>query len=116
MDSEKGNITWSEILQSAVKESGLLLKAYTTFHNYSLGNQIAALMQCQQRKIEPSPINTYQGWQNLNRQVKRGEKALWLCMPLTRKVENDKGEDQTVITNFVWKPRWFCLSQTEGEP
>jgi hypothetical protein len=92
MDSEKGNISWGEILKSAVKEPGLLLKAYSTFHNYSLGNQIAALVQCQIRKIEPGPINTYQGWISLNRQVKRGEKALWLCMPLTRKVEKDNGE------------------------
>ena len=38
-------------------------------------------------------------------------------MPLTRKVKDERtGESQTVATNFVWKPRWFILSQTEGEP
>jgi len=30
--------------------------------------------------------------------------------------ENDQGERETVIAYFVWKPRWFVLSQTEGEP
>ena len=48
---------------------------------------------------------------------KKGEKAIWLCMPLTRKIKDkDSSEDQTVISNFVWKPNWFVLSQTNGEP
>jgi hypothetical protein len=25
------------------------------------------------------------------------------------------GEDQAVITTFVWKPHWFVLAQTNGE-
>jgi hypothetical protein len=108
-------INWSNLLQSAVSESGLIMKAYSLFHNYSLGNQIAAMMQCSQRGIEPSPINTYHGWQNLKRQVKKGEKAIELCMPLTRSKENDSGEKEHFISAFVWKPRWFVMSQTEGE-
>jgi hypothetical protein len=114
MDNEN---RWSELLKAAVSEPGLILKAYSNFHTYSLGNQIAAIVQCCQRKLEAGPINTYPGWQKLNRQVKKGEKAIWLCMPLTRKVKDkESNEDQTVITNFVWKPHWFVLKQTEGEP
>ena len=107
---------WSQLLQEAVNKPGMLLKAYSAFHNYSIGNQIAAIVQCGAREIEPGPINTYVGWQALGRQVKRGEKALTLCMPLTRKVTDDAGNSATVATNFAWKPRWFVLSQTEGEP
>jgi hypothetical protein len=107
---------WHELLIQAVNEPGLILKAYSAFHGYSLGNQVAAMFQCNQRGIHPGPINTFVGWLNLNRNVKKGEKALWLCMPLTRKKESDAGEKETVITNFVWKPRWFTLSQSEGEP
>jgi antirestriction factor ArdC-like protein len=106
---------WTELLQQAVSEPGLILRAYSVFHGYSLSNQVAALIQCQQRQIEPGPINTYLGWSSLGRQVKKGEKALWLCMPLMRKKKTDAGERETVITNFVWKPRWFTLAQTEGE-
>lgn len=114
MDNEN---KWSDLLKAAVSEPGLILKAYSNFHTYSLGNQIAAIVQCCQRKLEVGPINTYVGWQKLNRQVKKGEKAIRLCMPLTRKVkEKESSEDQTVITNFVWKPNWFVLSQTNGEP
>jgi antirestriction protein ArdC len=38
-------------------------------------------------------------------------------MPLTRKKTNgETGEDELYITPFVWKPRWFVLAQTDGEP
>ena len=107
---------WHELLIQAVNQPGLILQAYSAFHGYSLGNRIAAIFQCNQRGIEPGPINTYPGWQSLGRQVKKGQKALWLCLPLTGEKENEAGEKETVITNFVWKPRWFVLAQTEGEP
>jgi len=108
---------WSDLLRQAVTEPGLILKAYSAFWGYSIGNQIAAMVQCNQRSIQPGPINTYPGWQKLNRQVKKGEKAIWLCMPLTRKVKDKASDDeQTVISTFVWKPHWFVLTQTDGEP
>jgi hypothetical protein len=110
------NISWTQILQSAVSKPGLIMKAYSFFHNYSVGNQIAAMVQCNLRGIEPSPINTYQGWKALNRQVRKGEKAIELCMPLTRSRANERGVKEHFISAFVWKPRWFVLSQTEGEP
>src|SRR5215471_11576216 len=114
MDSK---IKWSELLNEAVSKPGLILKGYTAFWGYSIGNQMAAMMQCSLRGIEPGPINTYVGWQNVKRQVKRGEKAIWLCMPLTKKIKDQTtGDDQTVITNFIWRPNWFTLSQTDGEP
>jgi N-terminal domain of anti-restriction factor ArdC len=107
---------WSDLLKTAVTEPGMILKAYSNFHGYSLGNQIGAMMQCHQRNLEAGPINTYPGWKKLNRQVKKGEKAIWLCMPLTRKSKEKGKEGEQVITTFVWKPNWFVLSQTDGEP
>ena len=107
---------WTELLEMAVKQPGVLMKAYSAFHGYSLGNQILAMVQCQMRSIEPGPINTYPGWQALGRQVRKGEKALTLCMPLVAKKKDDSGEPQQFITAFVYKPRWFVLAQTDGEP
>lgn len=114
---------WSEMLAQAVTQPGLILKAYSNFRGYSIGNQIAAMVQCHQRSIEPGPINTYPGWQKLGRQVKRGEKALWLCMPLTckKRAEQPSTDDtpepeSEVFTRFVWKPNWFVLTQTDGQP
>ena len=107
---------WSDLLIQAVTQPGLILKAYSQFHGYSLSNQLAALIQCQIRGLTPSPINTYPRWRALGRQVRKGEKAILLCMPLTHKKKNVEGGDEEFVTTFVWKPNWFLLSQTDGEP
>jgi hypothetical protein len=109
---------WTDMLERAVKEPGLILKAYTAFHAYSTGNQLAALLQCRFRGIEPGPIDTYKGWQEKGRQVRKGAKAIMLCMPLTRKrkCSEDSDEEEDTITFFAWKPNWFVITQTEGEP
>ncbi len=68
------------------------------------------------------PDQYFPGWQVLGRNVKRGERALLLCMPITRKrrdEESDNNNDETngapAYTAFVYKPRWFVVSQTSGE-
>jgi len=53
---------WTELLTEAVTKPGMILKAYTAFHNYSTGNQLLALLQCERRQIEPGPLSTYPGW------------------------------------------------------
>ena len=109
---------FADLLQSAVTEPGTISQAYQQFHSYSLGNQLLALFQCHERSITPGPMATYPRWRELGRHVKRGEKALTLCMPVTikRKSETTDDEPDDVYTRFVYKSRWFVLSQTEGEP
>jgi antirestriction protein ArdC len=109
---------FTTLLHEAVNKPGTIMKAYSAFHNYSLGNQLLALVQCQLRGIEPGPINTFPKWQDLKRHVKKGEKALTLCMPVTvkRKETNETGEEEDAsFTTFVYKSRWFVLAQTDGE-
>lgn len=43
---------WSDLLNRAVSEPGLILKAYSAFHGYSLSNQIAAMIQCRLSYVE----------------------------------------------------------------
>lgn len=112
---------WSALLVEAVNKPGLIMEAYSAFHNYSIGNQILAIVQCQMRRLEPGPINTFPGWQALGRNVKRRERALVLCMPITRKRRNEETNDiddeqaEHTYTSFVYKPRWFVISQNIGE-
>jgi hypothetical protein len=111
---------WSALLVEAVNKPGLIMKAYSAFHSYSLGNQLLALVQCQMRGLQPGPINTFPKWQELGRYVKRGERALILCMPITCKRRDGIGEEgeedgKGTFTSFVYKARWFALSQTEGQ-
>jgi hypothetical protein len=110
---------WSALLVEAVNKPGLIMEAYSAFHSYSLGNQLLALVQCQLRGLQPGPINTFPKWQELGRVVKRGERALILCMPITYKrrdeqASNGETKDES-FTTFVYKARWFVLCQTEGE-
>ncbi len=44
---------WSALLVEAVNKPGTIMKAYSAFWNYSVGNQILALIQCQLRGIQP---------------------------------------------------------------
>lgn len=122
--------SWSKLLEEAAQKPGIISDAYRVFHDYSTGNQLLALFQCYERGLQVGPINTYPGWQKLGRHVRKGEKAITLCMPVKRK-RNQKAsrepEDATTegkhkrdpddyFTIFVYKPNWFVLAQTEGEP
>lgn len=105
---------WSQLLSEAVSQPGLLLAAYSAFHHYSVGNQVLALIQCKQRSIQPGPLSTFKAWKERGRYVRKGEKALTLCMPVTVKGKDAKSDDAT-FTRFIYRPRWFVLSQTEGQ-
>ncbi|HEU4771510.1 MAG TPA: ArdC family protein [Candidatus Udaeobacter sp.] len=106
---------WSALLIEAVTKPGLIMKAYSAFHQYSVGNQILALVQCQMRGLQPGPINTFPKWKDLGRFVKRGERALTLCMPITCKRREEDSDEEHTFTSFVYKARWFVLAQTDGQ-
>ena len=113
---ENKSIAWSALLSDAVNKEGIISSAYTVFHNYSVANQLWAWSQCLSRDIELSPIATYKKWQTLGRQVKKGEKALTLCMPVTINKKDDSGQKTgDVFQLFTVRANWFTLSQTEGE-
>lgn len=110
-----------DLLDRAVREPGTISKAYTAFHGYSLGNQILALVQCEQRGITPGPIATFMGWKDKGRFVRKGERAIVLCMPVTCKRRKDDDRAPTeedskpeTFTRFVFRPNWFVLTQTDG--
>src|ERR1700720_812886 len=118
----ENNPRWTELLHKAVTEPGVVSTAYSRFHNYSIGNQLLAIMQCGARGIEPGPIGTYMFWKEQGRHVVKGSKALTLCQPVTGKRTAEKhndetGQDEKVeigFTRFVYKKNWFVLSQTDG--
>ena len=106
---------FAHLLQTAVTDPGTISRAYQSFHNYSLGNQLLAWAQCLERGITPGPLATYPRWKELGRQVRKGQKALTLCMPVTKKRKTDDGDDEP-FTWFMYTKRWFVFSQTDGDP
>src|SRR5215510_942756 len=114
-------IQFRQLLEEAVSKPGTLMRAYSLFWNYSLGNQILALIQANRRGIPLGPIASFNRWKELGRYVKRGENAIELCMPITTKrTVTEQGADgkdvETEITfrRFVFRRNWFMLSQTDG--
>src|SRR6266850_2905163 len=91
-------IQFRQLLEEAVSKPGTLMRAYSLFWNYSLGNQILAFIQAKNRGIELGPIASFNRWKELGRHVKRGEKALELCMPVTMKrTVKEQGPDGTDV-------------------
>lgn len=111
---------FAELLRRALTEPGIVSRAYTAFHGYSIGNQILALVQCTERGIPPGPIATFMGWKEKGRHVRKGETAITLCQPVTcgRRAPVDDGETATgsraVFTRFIYRLHWFVLAQTDG--
>jgi len=109
---------FADLLARAVTEPGVISDAYAAFHGYSLGNQILALVQCHERRITPGPIATFMGWKEKGRHVRKGQKALTLCMPVTcRRKDTESTEtepESETFTRFIYRPHWFVLSQTDG--
>jgi antirestriction protein ArdC len=76
------------------------------------------MMQCALRGITPGPLASFNRWKELGRSVKKGQKAITLCMPVTykRKQTDEAGiETDASYQIFVMKNNWFVLSQTEGQ-
>lgn len=114
--------SWGELLRDAVEIPGRMLAAYTAFHNYSFGNALLALEQCTRRNLQPGPLNTYRGWLEKERQVRKGERGITLCMPMAFKKatqsENTEHQESTEPETpyaFRFRAYWFVLAQTEGE-
>jgi antirestriction protein ArdC len=111
--------SFSELLHSAVTEPGTISAAYSAFYNYSFGNQLLALSQCMQRGITPGPLATFPRWKALGRYVRKGERAIVLCQPLTIRRKGEPTDANTdnepeAFTRFVYRNSWFVLSQTSG--
>lgn len=108
---------FADLLARAVIEPGVIATAYSAFHAYSIGNQLLAWSQCVGRGMPPGPMATFPKWKELGRHVRKGEKALTLCQPVTvkRTAPADDGADDTgAYTRFVYRPHWFVLAQTDG--
>jgi N-terminal domain of anti-restriction factor ArdC len=114
-------IQFKQLLEEAVRKPGTLMRAYSLFWNYSLGNQILALLQANERGIPLGPIASFNRWKELGRHVKRGEKAITLCMPVTcKRTIKEQGPDgadtdsEVTFKRFVFRRKWFMLAQTDG--
>lgn len=112
------SINFADLLNQAISQPGIISQAYSAFHNFSLGNQMAAVAQLTQRNIAIGPLATFSGWKEKGRSVAKGAKAIALCMPVTCKYKTEKEDGETeehTFAKFIWKYNWFVLTETTGQ-
>ena len=125
MKEKSNNLDWNSLFEQALTLPGVMSKAYSAFYEYSIGNAFLAASQLLDRQLPISPIASYKKWLELGRQVKKGEKAIALVMPVTvkskSKDEGKEGESSNEAcaqpkgsgrTIFILKNNWFALCQT----
>jgi antirestriction protein ArdC len=93
------DIDWRATLTEALNAPGALGNTYTRFYNYSFLNQIRLMMQ---GMFEP--VATYNRWQELGRQVRKGSKAKVVLAPvlISREAKDANGN---MVLGDDGKPR-----------
>lgn len=87
------------------------LRCMSRFHSYSAGN-IALIMT---QRPDATMVAGYRRWQQLGRQVRKGEKGLMILAPVVRKTE-DEGDDSARMVAGFRVATVFDIGQTEGDP
>lgn len=91
------------------------LDVQARFHSYSFGNTMLIRLQCPHatRVTGYGKKDGSTGWLSLGRQVRSGERAIWIWAPsFRRETDPETGEDDRRVF-FVPVPV-FDISQTEG--
>jgi antirestriction protein ArdC len=100
----------TQLLESENWKAALAFKA--KLYSYSFNNCWLIWLQCP----HASMVAGYHRWQELGRQVRKGEKGIAILAPLTRKVKDDEGEEKARVI-FGFKTAYvFDVTQTDGEP
>ena len=93
-----------------------MLNVASKFHQYSFKNLVLIHLQCH----EATRVAGYKAWQELGRQVRKGEKGIMILAPCTIKVtENNCGDRPQDIGSYrlvgFRTTTVFDISQTDGE-
>ncbi|QIN84599.1 ImmA/IrrE family metallo-endopeptidase [Rubrobacter tropicus] len=108
----------TELLEAGVERilDGDEFKRYLAFaarfHRYSANNSLLVLVQ----RPNATRVAGYRRWQELGRQVRRGEEGLKILAPIFRTVEDEEsGEEARVLCSFK-VVKIFDVSQTDPVP
>ncbi|HEY5846142.1 MAG TPA: ImmA/IrrE family metallo-endopeptidase [Microlunatus sp.] len=111
----------SAIVQSGQLQRWLDAMASNGLHRWSLNNRLLALVQMASRgeALHDLHLMGFRQWDKYNRRVRKGEKAVWILAPMTRKIRETDGagavSERVLVTGFKSVPV-FNLSQTDGDP
>ena len=100
----------TELLDSRVWRDALKFK--TRFHTYSFNNALLIYLQWPDATL----VAGYRRWQELGRQVRKGETSLAILAPIVCKVADEGSEEVERRVVGFRSARVFDVSQTDGEP
>jgi antirestriction protein ArdC len=89
------------------------LTVQSRFHRYSFGNTLLILSQTDGQATR---VAGYHAWRKLGRNVRKGEQAIWILAPMTRRVETDDAEEPGRVLSGFKAAAVFDIEQTDGEP
>lgn len=88
------------------------LSVAAKFHYYSANNCLMILMQ----RPDATRVAGYRAWQSMGRQVRKGEKGIYILAPISRKVAEDEETGEAVRALVGFKTTTvFDVSQTDGD-
>ena len=88
-----------------------LLKVMSQFHEYSFGNCVLIKSQ----RPDARKVAGFNTWKDIGRSVKKGEKAIFILAPMTKKLE-DEETGETKRKTFFRPVPVFDIAQTDGDP
>jgi len=93
------------------------LSVAARFHDYSFANTRLIWAQSIARGLTPSRVAGYRAWQDLGRQVRKGERGLQILAPVVRKVTPDTPEEEEERRVVGFRVvHVFDIAQTDGDP
>ena len=99
----------TELLDSQTWKDALKFK--TRFHTYSFNNVLLIYLQ----RPDATWVAGYRRWQELGRQVKKGETSLAILAPIVCKVADEGSDEKEGRVVGFRSARVFDVSQTEGD-
>lgn len=88
------------------------LRMMGKFHDYSYNNVLLIALQ----KPDASHVAGYRRWQEMGRQVKKGERGLGILAPVHAVIEDEVTKERRQIVSGFRSVAVFDISQTEGKP
>jgi hypothetical protein len=82
------------------------------FHRYSMGNTMLIALQ----RPDATQVAGFKRWQELGRQVPKGEKSIRIMAPMSVKETDKNGEETGERVVFFRGVPVFDIAQTDGEP
>jgi antirestriction protein ArdC len=82
-----------------------------TFHDYSMGNCMLIALQ----RPDATRVAGFRAWQQLGRQVRKGERAIRIMAPMSVKDRDEQGEETGERVTFFRAVPVFDIAQTDGD-